>query len=366
MSLKTLNQKEIDNFINISPPPVQEVQINENIGYNCTECSSIIEIISINGDNLEFKCINNENHNKKLKINNYLEKMKKYMNKKNLNSKCEKHKKEYIFYCLDCKSHICIECIKSKIHIEHKKNYIEEEQPNEGDLNIIKDKMQYYRDNIKNIKENKIKELKKELNNNKIRKNKRIKEIIKKNKIKKLKELKLNKDKYMNDINEFKRKYEEIKLRKLEYETENNNINNKYKLMYDKEIVMNRSKIKELNIIYNKNKENIKNNKKMDNILSIVKLIEIIVNTYNLCNNNYFYCININNIINKYKNTNIFFENGTCYDIINKENYKYKDCKNINVELEKFNIIEEYNNYILAEINIRDKDVNKNKNNKFI
>ena len=49
-----------------------QLELNE-INYNCTECSSPIEIISINENecSIEFKCINN-NHNKKISINKYI------------------------------------------------------------------------------------------------------------------------------------------------------------------------------------------------------------------------------------------------------------------------------------------------------
>ena len=125
------------------------------------------------------------------------------------------------------------------------------------------------------------------LKNNKLKENKRVKQIIKVNKIKKIKELKSNKDKYIDDINEIKRKYEnEIKLRKIKYETDNNNINNKYKIIYNKEIIMNKNKIKELDSLYKRIKIN---NKEMNDILNIKKLNEIIINTNNKCNDNYYY-----------------------------------------------------------------------------
>ena len=143
---KDLNEKEADNSINSPPPPAQE-QIKENIGYNCSECSSLIEILSIKEDNLEFKCVSNENHCNTLKINNYLEKMKQYKDKKNLNDKCEKHSKEYIVFCLVCKCHLCKECLKTRIHKKHQRVLIEEEeQPNKEELNIIKNKIEYYKD----------------------------------------------------------------------------------------------------------------------------------------------------------------------------------------------------------------------------
>ena len=248
MSKQDINEIVVENSTNSPPPPIQQEKFKGNIGYNCSECSSLIEILSINEDNLEFKCTNNNNHNNKLNIRIYLEKMKKNIDNKNLNDICEKHNNQYNFYCLDCKYHICEKCISSKIHKAHNKRYLKEEQPNEEDINIIKNKIEYYNSKIRSIKQNKIKEFKKELNNNKIKEKEETNKIMKMNKIRKIKELKLNEEKYINDINEIKRKYEnEIKLRKIKYEKEINEINNKYKIIYNKEMIMNKNKIKELN-----------------------------------------------------------------------------------------------------------------------
>ena len=160
------NKKE-DN----SAPP--NPKYDNNIGYNCLECSSLIEILSINEGNntIKFNCINNKNHNNNIKIKEYLEKMKKYNDNKNLNERCELHEnktKKFINYCFDCKLHLCKECLKSKIHKTHNKVNIFESQPDEEELNIIKNKIEYYNNNIKNIKiekESRIKELKNILNN---------------------------------------------------------------------------------------------------------------------------------------------------------------------------------------------------------
>ena len=54
----------------------EQLELNE-INYNCTECSSPIEILSIKDNNIEFKCINN-NHNIKISIKEYINKMKEY------------------------------------------------------------------------------------------------------------------------------------------------------------------------------------------------------------------------------------------------------------------------------------------------
>ena len=56
------------------PPTAQEEKINNlnnNIGYNCSECKSLINILSINENNIEFECKDN-NHKKKLYIKEYI------------------------------------------------------------------------------------------------------------------------------------------------------------------------------------------------------------------------------------------------------------------------------------------------------
>ena len=187
-----MSKKEANNIINQNLQIISDEQTKENKGYNCSECSSLIEILSINEDNLEFNCVNNNNHNKKIKIVNYLEKMQKFIDNKNLTQVCEKHNnKEYIFYCFDCKYHLCKECLKSKIHLNHNRLNIFESQPNDKDLNNIKNIIKNYNNELitlKQEKDNKMKELKSELNNNKINENRKTRKILKINIYKKEKE----------------------------------------------------------------------------------------------------------------------------------------------------------------------------------
>ena len=160
------NKKEDD--LILSTPQLKQIQLNNNIGYNCSECSSLIEILSINEDNntIKFNCINNHKNN--IKIKEYLEKMEKYKDNKNINENCEIHTKtkdyiKYVNFCFNCKLHLCKECLKSKIHKNHNKIYIFEIQPNEEELNLIEQKFIFYNNYIKSItfeKESKVEELK--------------------------------------------------------------------------------------------------------------------------------------------------------------------------------------------------------------
>ena len=82
-------------------------QLNE-INYNCTKCSSPIEIISLNEKecSIEFKCINN-NHKIKMAIKDYINKMKSFNDKNINNDICDIHNKKFECYCTDCNKHLC-------------------------------------------------------------------------------------------------------------------------------------------------------------------------------------------------------------------------------------------------------------------
>ena len=206
----------------------EQMQLNE-IYYNCIECSSNIEILSINNNLIEFKCLNN--HYTKLLINEYIEKMKDYNDKDTNNDICNKHNKKYEVYCNECKIHLCKECLKLRNHINHNKINIIEIQPNKNELNIIKDIIIYYNNRIEYLEKeklNKAKELgekmkiyKNKLNNNKEKKINELKNNLNE-------ELKLNNDNYNIDLNKIITRYKiEIKLRKLKYENEKKEIYNK-------------------------------------------------------------------------------------------------------------------------------------------
>ena len=142
----------------------EQLQLNE-IYYNCTECSSCIEILSINEKecSIEFKCINN-NHQRKMSIKEYIDKMKDY-NDKNINKDiCKMHNQKYECFCLDCNVHLCKECFKLRNHINHTKNNILEVQPDKKELDMVKKIIKYYEDKMDNLEKEKLNKTK-ELNN---------------------------------------------------------------------------------------------------------------------------------------------------------------------------------------------------------
>ena len=101
--------------------------LSNKIYYNCTKCSSNIEIISLDENDIKFKC--NNNHNINISVKDYLKEMKKYNNIKLNDNKCDKHKEEYLSYCFDCNIHLCKECLRTGEHSYYYKIYIIEILP---------------------------------------------------------------------------------------------------------------------------------------------------------------------------------------------------------------------------------------------
>ena len=151
-------------------PTSKKAGENENNIFTiCPDCGSLIEISSINENNssIEYKCLNEKkNHTEKTKfaitIEEYLKKIK--GNKTNkideIKDKCfiENHNlNKYVSYCLDCRCHLCDECLKSKEHINHRKSNMPEIQPTEEELKVIKEVINDYKKEEKDL-ENKEKE----------------------------------------------------------------------------------------------------------------------------------------------------------------------------------------------------------------
>ena len=93
----------------------------KNIFYSCSECKSIIEILSIDENNISFKCNNkNKKHELTLSIKEYLNKMKTIGDEELNNDICNKHFEKYNIYCSDCDIHLCEERNLDE-HNNHKK-----------------------------------------------------------------------------------------------------------------------------------------------------------------------------------------------------------------------------------------------------
>ena len=302
--------KKKDNNLCDAPSVVQnnKIEIDDNICYNCTECSSLIEILSINEDNniIKFRCLKEDfNKTKVMTITEYLNKKNNYAKKEINQDLCEIHNKnKYVSYCFDCNCHICNECLKSRIHFNHNKNNIVEIQPTQRELHIIKEVIEDYKIKINDLnkeKDIKEKELEKKINENKIYEKTKIEEIIEINKKNEEEELKINKNTYLVEIEEIKKKYLcEFKKRKNKFITDIKNIRKKYKLINEKDYILNKNKIEQLNNKLTEDFKKLKYDNQIENLTNIKKINELIYNSYISYNNNYYNCININNIIYNY------------------------------------------------------------------
>ena len=224
-----------------------QLQLNE-IYYNCTECSSSIEILSINENesNIEFKCIKN-NHQRKMSIKDYIDKMKDYNDNEINNDNCHLHNNKYESYCLDCNIHLCKKCLQSRDHVNHTKNNIIEIQPNKKEIDIIQNIIQYYEEKIENLEKEKL-EKTSEINDffksNKIKINEK-KEFEKKeinNNLKK--ELSNNLNQFSQDIKNIKKEYvKKLKLRKYEYKRNITQINKQYSIKSESVDIIFKNKI---------------------------------------------------------------------------------------------------------------------------
>ena len=147
--------------INDAPAAIPQPEIKlSNIYYNCTECSSMIEILSINEENniIEFKCLK-EHEKKVMPIKEYLSKMNKNKQKNINEDRCKEHlsfkDNRFVSYCFDCNRNLCKECLKSRSHINHNKNNIIEIKPTKEELNIIEEIIKDYKKKIENLKNEK-------------------------------------------------------------------------------------------------------------------------------------------------------------------------------------------------------------------
>jgi hypothetical protein len=136
---------------NSSEAPTPEGETEELINNNfiiCPDCGSSIEILSINEDNLsiEYRCLNEKKKHKETKFTKTIEEYLKIKENRDNNydeikDKChiENHNlNNYVSYCLDCRCHLCNECLKSKEHINHRKSNMIEIQPIEEEITLIK------------------------------------------------------------------------------------------------------------------------------------------------------------------------------------------------------------------------------------
>ena len=333
-----------------TPNPDFQNNIFNNICYNCTKCCSLIEIISINekDNTIEFICSNQKKpHHITTSIKEYLNKMSGNSSLNQNKDICEIHKDKYMSFCFDCNKHICKECLKARNHMNHYKNNIIEVQPINSEIVIFKDIIKYYDEVLEKYKTKKIgikNKLKKILNES-INDIKRIKENkIIKNEDMKQKELVKKKKELISEIKKIKDKYKaEIRLKKQEFFKKEGKIKNEYILKKENIEMFYEFKIKKLENKCNDILDKISFDKKIEDITNLKSLNELVYNTYDSYNNNYYNSKNINNIIMNLHKSNKQIKNNIQnkvseedYEIMiqsllsDKPNYENKRENNIN------------------------------------
>mgnify|MGYP006873070453 CR=1 FL=1 len=340
----------------LTPIPNEENELKENQSYSCTECSSLIEITSLDEINniLSFKCplhgantmtikdyltnmvkntflystcssckknqkqINNNeifNYCTKCKLiicNNCLANHDRehYIIKNNKNlTVCPLHpKNNNLGYCLDCNCHICKECMKHRKHMEHKKKIFQEIEPSEEEINSLSNVIKQYKDDIKHFeteKYNEIIKIESELNQEKDKEEDDYKKLVDKTEKNKDIELKESKANFEIEINEIKRKCQkECEEKRKIFENNKESINNKYEKIENNNQENFEKKCKFLEQKFGNEKKRIENQfkDKIDTLEELLKINDIIFNTYNTSKENYFHSINIINLLVNYYN----------------------------------------------------------------
>ena len=160
------------------------------------------------------------------------------------------------------------------------------------------------------------------------------------------KEIEIIRDKYLSDRK--KMGEDNIKLRKHKYYKEINDIKKKYKIKIESNNILYKNKIDKLDNTYKKIKEKIGYNRKIENLKYIKRLIEIIFNTYNIYNNNYFNSKNINNVLMIYHDKRIY---------INEDlNQEYENIKKIQLENEQVNNLKSQYEFKIKLMEIKHQD----------
>ena len=227
-----MNNFNINNYSqNQNISSLAEADIN-NTCYNCSDCPSLIEILSINKNTniIKFKCTN-EKIIKEMPLKEYFSKMLRYRNEHIIDDKCQYHNKKYNFFCFECNKHLCEQCLRMNNHIIHNKIYINEVQPKQEDLNNMKEIIKNYKNQIEILEQkliNKPKELKIIQQNKKCELYQKMSEKIARNKLIEEENLNLIKNKFLLDIDEIRKRYKKkLKERKNQFKIDEHKIKKK-------------------------------------------------------------------------------------------------------------------------------------------
>ena len=282
-----------------TPGEIGETEELKNNVIICPDCGSSIEILSITENKIEYRCLNEKKkHTEETKftktIEEYLEKIKE--NKDNIfdeiKDKChiENHNlNNYVSYCLDCRCHLCVECLKTRKHINHRKSNMIEILPREDEIKLIKEVINDYKNekkNLDNIIKQQTKEIKQSLEKQIAEEESYYNKKVKLSEEEKSQVLKIIENEYLSQLEEIKKEYDrKVKIRKDKYLEQKEKIINDFKLKNEKFLSEKKIIIKKLEDNYKVKIKNLES-KIIENNENILELNEIIYNTYINYSNN--------------------------------------------------------------------------------
>jgi len=229
--------------------------------------------------------------------------------------------------------------MKHRKHMEHKKKIIQEIEPSDDEINSLLKIINTYKKEINSFekeKNNQLVDIKNKFNKDEL-KEKDDYEILKNKTQKDLEnELSESKSNYEYEINEIKKKYEkELYERAIIFENNKKSINNKYEKIKISNKESFDKKCEILKIKSENEKKRIENEfkERINNFKELLKINDIIYNSYITSKENYFHNINIINLlVNYYKK-----ENSIIKDMENNEDFM-ETVKQREYELSKIQI----------------------------
>ena len=376
ISFKCLN-KDINNNHQIQTMPISEyinkMIINTYLFNKCSSCNKIQKLSKdlsifkyclmcneIICEHCKEKHINNNNHIKEhYFINN---------NEKSIKCLIHLQNNNFTEYCFDCKKNLCKECVKTRMHIKHNKHPLDELSLLEENKIILKkiiDLLIKDKENLELQKKDFINNLNNKTNETKIKLTENYEIKNKEIKMKLENELKIKNEKLQNDLKELKQKYlKDVKFLKNRFEVDKYLLNENF----NKETELNKKCYNdELSKYTNQQKNNeyiINLDKKINNLVDLIKLNEILRKTQEKNENNFYFNENINKVIECFQNS----ENN---EIRNLSNQNIQILKNVSFKLiEESKYDKNTNNYnnnndinkINYNINSNDNTNNKNYN----
>ena len=121
---------------------------------HCTECLYPIEILSLQNNNIKFRCSNMKNtHGNEMSLKDYIHKIKLKPDCE-INKICLNHRQEYKYFCFECKIHLCEICLESRDHYNHIKYNLDKEiSPKANELKKLKEIIEEEENQIEILKE---------------------------------------------------------------------------------------------------------------------------------------------------------------------------------------------------------------------